>query len=248
MMNRSNNQRRPRLPGGLESVPVTARRQDDIDGGPANETVQFGLGGADYEIDLSTNNAVAFRKQLAPFLEHARKAGRVQLHRPARSAASRQRSGRYPGLGERPWHRRQRAWAYPGQRGGAIPGRGRRAWENQRPAPGANQTQFQVLIASGGPGDLPAKLAKTLLQNIPICVTGADSNEIAEAAPGRRAFSRKLSATQCDAVCKLAGIWPVADGPGQPERQGARPGGVRASVQGRPGLLGAPVTRHNSRS
>jgi hypothetical protein len=147
MMNRSNNQRRPRLPGGLESVNVTARRQDDIDGGPANETVQFGLGGADYEIDLSTKNAVAFRKQLAPFLDHARKAGRVQLHRPARSAASRQRSGRYPGMGERPWHRRQRAWAYPGQRGGAIPGRGRRAWENQRPAPGANQTQFQVLIA-----------------------------------------------------------------------------------------------------
>jgi hypothetical protein len=94
MMNRSNNQRGGRLPGGLESVPVTARRQDDIDGGPANETVRFGLGGADYEIDLSTKNAVAFRKQLAPFLEHARKAGRVQLHRPARSAASRrQRSG-----------------------------------------------------------------------------------------------------------------------------------------------------------
>jgi hypothetical protein len=84
---------RAALPGGLESVPVTARRQDDIDGGPANETVRFGLGGGDYEIDLTTKNAVAFRKQLAPFLEHARKAGRVQLHRPARSAASRQRSG-----------------------------------------------------------------------------------------------------------------------------------------------------------
>jgi hypothetical protein len=109
MMNRSNNQRGPRPPGGLESVPVTARRQDNLDGGPANETVRFGLGGADYEIDLSTKNAVAFRKQLAPFLEHARKAGRVQLHRPARSAASPPAQRRYPGLGERPWHRRQRA-------------------------------------------------------------------------------------------------------------------------------------------
>jgi hypothetical protein len=31
---------------------------------------------AEYEIDLSTKNAAAFRKKLAPFIEHARKAGR----------------------------------------------------------------------------------------------------------------------------------------------------------------------------
>src|SRR5215472_4092875 len=72
---------------------VTVALEDDLDGGPAAETVRFGFGGADYEIDLSTKNATAFRKQLAPFLEHARKAGRGQPRRSARTAASRQRSG-----------------------------------------------------------------------------------------------------------------------------------------------------------
>jgi len=45
-------------------------------GGPAAETVRFAFGGADYEIDLNKKNAAAFRKQFAPFIEHARKAGR----------------------------------------------------------------------------------------------------------------------------------------------------------------------------
>jgi hypothetical protein len=55
---------------------VTVALEDDLDGGPADETVRFGLDGADYEIDLSKKNAAAFRRQLAPFVDHARKAGR----------------------------------------------------------------------------------------------------------------------------------------------------------------------------
>ena len=50
---------------------VTVALEDDLDGGPADETVRFGLGGADYEIDLSAKNARAFRKQLTPLIEHA---------------------------------------------------------------------------------------------------------------------------------------------------------------------------------
>ena len=72
---------------------VTVALEDDLDGGPADETVRFGFGGSDYEIDLSKKNARAFRKQLAPFIEHARKAGRGQRRRPGRAAASRDRSG-----------------------------------------------------------------------------------------------------------------------------------------------------------
>ena len=72
---------------------VTVALEDDIDGGPADETVRFGLEGTDYEIDLSAKNASAFRKKLTPFIEHARRAGRGQARRPARTAASRQRSG-----------------------------------------------------------------------------------------------------------------------------------------------------------
>jgi hypothetical protein len=72
---------------------VTVALEDDLEGGPADETVRFAFGGADYEIDLSKKNAAVFRQQLAPFVEHARKAGRAQSRRPGRTAASRQRSG-----------------------------------------------------------------------------------------------------------------------------------------------------------
>ena len=72
---------------------VTVALEDDLDGGRADETVRFGFGGSDYEIDLSKKNANTFRKQLAPFIEHARRSGRGPARRPVRSAASRQRSG-----------------------------------------------------------------------------------------------------------------------------------------------------------
>lgn len=65
--------------------------EDDLDGGPAEETVRFGVGGSEYEIDLSEKNAAKFRRQLAPFVEHARRAS-GQPRRPVRTAASRRRS------------------------------------------------------------------------------------------------------------------------------------------------------------
>ena len=59
----------------------------------ARPTRRCGSGSAarEYEIDLNKKNARAFRKQLAPFVEHARKAGRGQ--RRPRTSSSRQRSG-----------------------------------------------------------------------------------------------------------------------------------------------------------
>jgi len=65
--------------------------EDDLDGGRADETVRFGIDGSEYEIDLSKKNAAKIRQQLAPFLEHARRAGRTS-RRPVRTAASRRRS------------------------------------------------------------------------------------------------------------------------------------------------------------
>lgn len=70
---------------------ITVALEDDLEGGPADETIRFGIGGTRYEIDLNKKNARAFRRQLAPFVEHARKAGRGQRRPPASS--SRQRSG-----------------------------------------------------------------------------------------------------------------------------------------------------------
>jgi len=72
---------------------VSVELEDDLDGGPADETLRFGLGGMEYEIDLSKKNASKFRRQLAPYIEHARKAGRGQRRRPARTTSSRERSG-----------------------------------------------------------------------------------------------------------------------------------------------------------
>lgn len=72
---------------------VTVALEDDLDGGPAAETVRFAFEGTSYEIDLSAKNAAAFHTQLAPFIEHARRSGRAQSRRPSRTAASRQRSG-----------------------------------------------------------------------------------------------------------------------------------------------------------
>ena len=71
---------------------ITVALEDDLDGGPATETVRFGLGNAQYEIDLNKKNARAFRKKLTPFVEHARKAGPAQRRGPARTASSRQHS------------------------------------------------------------------------------------------------------------------------------------------------------------
>jgi hypothetical protein len=72
---------------------VTIALEDDLTGGPAEQTVRFAFDGTDYEIDLNAKNAAAFGKQLAPYLEHARKAGRTQPRRRARTPAGRQRSG-----------------------------------------------------------------------------------------------------------------------------------------------------------
>jgi len=66
--------------------------EDDLTGGPAEQTVRFAFEGSDYEIDLSAKNAAAFGKQLAPYIEHARKAGRAPARRPGRTAVNRQRS------------------------------------------------------------------------------------------------------------------------------------------------------------
>jgi hypothetical protein len=70
---------------------VIVALEDDLEGGPAAETLRFGLAGSEYEIDLNEKNAARLRKQLAPFVEHARRAGRAQ-RRAVRTAASRRRS------------------------------------------------------------------------------------------------------------------------------------------------------------
>jgi hypothetical protein len=66
---------------------------DDLDASEADETVEFGLDGATYEIDLSETNAAALRDTLADYVAHARRSGgRRRSSTPAASSGSR-RSG-----------------------------------------------------------------------------------------------------------------------------------------------------------
>lgn len=46
---------------------------DDLDGSPAQETVEFGLDGLLYQIDLSTVNADQLRATFAPYIAGARR-------------------------------------------------------------------------------------------------------------------------------------------------------------------------------
>lgn len=71
---------------------VTVALEDDLDGGPAAETIRFGVGTTEYELDLNEKNAAKLRQRLAPFVGHARKAGKGQSRRAGRTAASRQHS------------------------------------------------------------------------------------------------------------------------------------------------------------
>ncbi|MBV9593921.1 MAG: Lsr2 family protein [Actinobacteria bacterium] len=79
---------------------------DDIDGGPADETVTFALDGNSYEIDLSASNASALREALAKYIGHARRAGRA-----ARPAPTPVRSGRTPARVDREQLQAIREWA-----------------------------------------------------------------------------------------------------------------------------------------
>jgi hypothetical protein len=80
---------------------ITVVLEDDIDGGPASETVHFSLDGVAYEIDLNDANAARLRDTMAPYVG------------PARRTGGRSTSGRARGRG-RGRHNRTaeiRAWA-----------------------------------------------------------------------------------------------------------------------------------------
>jgi hypothetical protein len=64
---------------------------DDIDGKPASQTIEFGLDGVSYSIDLSDRNADKLRGALHPFIDAGTRVGRV-------GAGGGRRPGGRPGL------------------------------------------------------------------------------------------------------------------------------------------------------
>jgi hypothetical protein len=74
---------------------------DDIDGSEAAGTVRFGLGGAEYEIDLSQEHADQLTAAVGPYVAAARKVAS------ARRAARGPRGARHDQSDVRAWARDQ---------------------------------------------------------------------------------------------------------------------------------------------
>lgn len=93
---------------------------DDLDGGKADRTVEFGLDGTTYTIDLSDKNAGKLRKVLDPYLAVATRAGRSGM-------APRTGAGRGASVatarGSREQNQAIREWA--NKNGYELSGRGR---------------------------------------------------------------------------------------------------------------------------
>ncbi|WP_308015362.1 Lsr2 family protein [Pseudonocardia sp. ICBG1293] len=103
----------------------TIRLVDDITGGTADETVDFGIDGRRFEIDLTSDNAASLREALAPYLGVARAAGSARAGRGATAPApSAGRSGAEgTDAATREHNRAVRAWAR--ENGWTLSDRGR---------------------------------------------------------------------------------------------------------------------------
>ncbi|MCA2211392.1 histone-like nucleoid-structuring protein Lsr2 [Jidongwangia harbinensis] len=67
---------------------------DDLDGSEADRTVEFGVDGVNYTIDLSEKNAGKLRKALDPYLTAASRVGRSSTGRIASRGTATASSGR----------------------------------------------------------------------------------------------------------------------------------------------------------
>jgi hypothetical protein len=86
---------------------VTVALVDDLDGTEAEETVEFGLDGATYQIDLSDDNAGRLRDALEEYVDHARRSG-GRKRAPGRPAVGR---APRPASADREQNQAIREWA-----------------------------------------------------------------------------------------------------------------------------------------
>lgn len=102
---------------------VTVQLVDDVDGSEAEATVEFGLDGVNYTIDLSTDNAAELRDALATYVASARRTGgRKRTGGKAKSTTS-GKSSQAPTTSDRERNQAIREWAR--QQGMQVSDRGR---------------------------------------------------------------------------------------------------------------------------
>jgi Lsr2 len=86
---------------------VTVTLVDDFDGeAPADETVEFGLDGVSYEIDLSSKNATKLRDDLKLWIDAGRRVGGRRRGRGASAGRGRAAIDREQSAAIREWARR----------------------------------------------------------------------------------------------------------------------------------------------
>ncbi|RJQ78473.1 Lsr2 family protein [Pseudonocardiaceae bacterium YIM PH 21723] len=95
---------------------------DDLDGSEAVETVEFGIDGISYEIDLSDSNAGKLRDTLASYVAHARRTGGRRRSGGAVRGGAAGRAAR-PATADREQNQAIRDWAR--KRGMKVSDRGR---------------------------------------------------------------------------------------------------------------------------
>ncbi len=98
---------------------------DDIDGKPASQTIEFGIDGVGYSIDLSDRNADKLRAALHPYIDAGTRVGRVTPSGGRFTAGPRRPSGRagLPARTSRDQTQAIREWA--AKAGHEISNRGR---------------------------------------------------------------------------------------------------------------------------
>ena len=81
---------------------------DDLDGGEADRTVEFGIDGVNYRIDLSEKNAGKLRKALDTYISAGSRIGR---NAPENRRTARRGAGGAPTRTDRDQNRAIREWA-----------------------------------------------------------------------------------------------------------------------------------------
>jgi hypothetical protein len=104
---------------------VSVQLVDDLDGSVAESTVEFGLDGVSYAIDLSSGNAETLRDALGPYVANARRTGgRKRPGAPnGRPSARNGKVAEAPGAGDRERNQSIRQWAR--EQGKKVSERGR---------------------------------------------------------------------------------------------------------------------------
>ncbi|QUH00484.1 Lsr2 family protein [Saccharopolyspora erythraea] len=97
---------------------VTVQLVDDVDGSEAESTVEFGLDGVSYSIDLSKENAAKLRDSLASYVASARRTGGRK-----RSGGKANKPASAPSAADRERNQAIREWAR--EQGMQVSDRGR---------------------------------------------------------------------------------------------------------------------------